>query len=87
MTAWGSNRSYYYRLGNDLIFGSELKAVLLHPEVPRRLDMTGLGFYLSLNYVPCPHTLVEGVDKAASWALDGVGRRPRRFRLLLATSS
>src|SRR5258708_27545729 len=25
--------------------------------------LTGLGFYLSLNYVPCPHTLVEGVNK------------------------
>ncbi|MEO8049409.1 MAG: asparagine synthase (glutamine-hydrolyzing) [Acidobacteriota bacterium] len=54
---------YYYRLGEDLLFGSELKAILLHPEVPRRLNLTGLGFYLSLNYVPCPHTLVEGVNK------------------------
>jgi len=54
---------YYYRLGSNLLFGSELKAVLAHPEVPRKLNLTGLGHYLSFNYVPCPHTLVEGVDK------------------------
>ncbi|HLN04137.1 MAG TPA: asparagine synthase (glutamine-hydrolyzing) [Bryobacteraceae bacterium] len=54
---------YYYKLGADLIFGSELKAILVHPEVPRKLNLTGLGHYLSLNYVPCPHTLVAGIDK------------------------
>jgi asparagine synthase (glutamine-hydrolysing) len=54
---------YYYKLGADLIFGSELKAILVHPEVPRRLNLTGLGHYLSLNYVPCPYTLVAGIDK------------------------
>ena len=54
---------YYYKLGADLIFGSELKAILVHPEVPRKLNLAGLGHYLSLNYVPCPNTLVVGIDK------------------------
>ena len=54
---------YYYRLGADLLFGSELKAILVHPEVPRKLNLTGLGHFLSLNYVPCPNTLVAGIDK------------------------
>ena len=27
------------------------------------IDLTGLNYYLSLNYVPCPYTLVEGVRK------------------------
>lgn len=54
---------YYYKLGSDLLFASELKGILVHPEVARKLNLTGLGHYLSFNYVPCPHTLVEGVDK------------------------
>ena len=54
----------YYRLrGKDLYFGSELKAILLHPEMERRMNGPGLDHYLSLNYVPGPHTLVEGVEK------------------------
>src|SRR5271165_1764147 len=30
---------YYYRRGEDLYFGSELKAILEHPDVPRLLDV------------------------------------------------
>jgi len=54
---------YIARRGEDLFFGSELKAILLHPEVERRLSMAGLDCYLTLNYVPCPWTLVEGIEK------------------------
>jgi asparagine synthase (glutamine-hydrolysing) len=54
---------YLAKYGEDLLFGSELKAVLIHPEVERRLSMEGLDCYLSLNYVPCPWTLVDGVEK------------------------
>ena len=54
---------YFTRLGQDLIFGSELKAILLHPEVERRISLEGLDCYLSLNYVPCPWTLVDGIVK------------------------
>ena len=54
---------YYYRHGRDLFFGSELKAILVHPEVERRLHPAGLNHYLSLNYVPSPHTLIEGIVK------------------------
>jgi asparagine synthase (glutamine-hydrolysing) len=60
---------YIAKYGEDLLFGSELKAILVHPEVERRLSMEGLDCYLSLNYVPCPWTLVNGVEKLppGSW--------------------
>ncbi len=54
---------YIARRGDDLFFGSELKAILIHPEIERRLSLDGLDCYLSLNYVPCPWTLVEGIEK------------------------
>ncbi len=54
---------YYLRRGPELYFGSELKAILAHPEIERRLDWEGLDRYLTLNYVPCPHTLVAGIRK------------------------
>jgi asparagine synthase (glutamine-hydrolysing) len=54
---------YFMRRGEDLFFGSELKAILIHPEIERRLSLDGLDCYLSLNYVPCPWTLVEGIEK------------------------
>jgi asparagine synthase (glutamine-hydrolysing) len=54
---------YFARRGENLFFGSELKAILIHPEIERRLSLDGLDCYLSLNYVPCPWTLVEGIEK------------------------
>jgi asparagine synthase (glutamine-hydrolysing) len=54
---------YFMRRGEELFFGSELKAILIHPEIERRLSLDGLDCYLSLNYVPSPWTLVEGIEK------------------------
>jgi asparagine synthase (glutamine-hydrolysing) len=60
---------YIARQGEDLFFGSELKAIFVHPEIGRRLSLEGLDCYLALNYVPCPYTLVDGIEKlpAGSW--------------------
>jgi len=54
---------YIAHRGSDLFFGSELKAILVHPEIPRELSLNGLDCYLSMNYVPSPWTLVEGITK------------------------
>lgn len=60
---------YYTHLRGELHFGSELKAILEHPDVPRQISERALGFYLSLNYVPSPLTLVDGIEKLGpgSW--------------------
>jgi asparagine synthase (glutamine-hydrolysing) len=54
---------YYALRGGDLYFGSELKTILVHPQIERRISSAGLDHYLSLNYVPGPYTLVEGIEK------------------------
>ncbi len=54
---------YFARHAKNIYFGSELKAILVHPEIDRRLSLPGLDGYLSLNYVPCPWTLVDGIEK------------------------
>jgi len=54
---------YFAQRGEDLYFGSELKTIFVHPEIDRSLSLNGLDCYLSLNYVPAPWTLVEGIEK------------------------
>jgi asparagine synthase (glutamine-hydrolysing) len=54
---------YIARIAEDLFFGSELKALFVHPEIDRRLSLQGLDCYLALNYIPCPWTLVDGIEK------------------------
>jgi asparagine synthase (glutamine-hydrolysing) len=54
---------YIAERGEDIFFASELKGILVHPEIERRLSLEGLDCYLSMNYVPCPWTLVDGIEK------------------------
>src|SRR6202790_212275 len=54
---------YYCTRGTNLYFGSELKALFAHPELDRKINSLALHHYTSLNYVPSPHTLVEGIEK------------------------
>ncbi len=54
---------YFARSLGNIYFGSELKAILRHPAISRTIDLAGLADYLSLNYVPGPRTLVEGIEK------------------------
>jgi asparagine synthase (glutamine-hydrolysing) len=53
----------YYADGRGrLVFGSEIKAMLRHPDVFARPDLGALGHYLSLKYVPAPETMFEGIS-------------------------
>lgn len=56
---------YLYRSGTQLYFASELKSLFAHDEIPRELDLNALNYYLALNYVPAPFTLVKGIEKLA----------------------
>lgn len=47
----------------DLVFGSEIKAVLEHPGVQAVPDMRGIDAYLSLGYSPGPGSFFRGIHK------------------------
>jgi asparagine synthase (glutamine-hydrolysing) len=77
---------YLARRGTDLHFGSELKAILAHPDIERNIDPDALSYFLSLNYIPHPHTLIEGVRKLEPGAWlewqNGRERTERYWQLL-----
>ena len=60
---FGKKPLYYADLGNTLLFGSELKALLEHPRCPDSLDFESLSRYLALEYVPTPYSIFDGVRK------------------------
>jgi len=54
----------YYWAGRDkLVFGSELKALIVHPDVPRQISLQALDVFLALEYIPAPLTIYEDVFK------------------------
>ena len=57
---FGKKPLYYSRRGDEIVFGSEIKA-LLAAGVPADLDDAALEDYLALRYVPAPRTLFRSV--------------------------
>ncbi|NOT12184.1 MAG: amidotransferase 1, exosortase A system-associated [Methylococcaceae bacterium] len=55
---------YYAELASgQFIFGSELKSLKEHPDLPRQLDQTAIEDYFGFGYVPDPKTIYKNVHK------------------------
>lgn len=59
----GKKPLYYRETPSHIIFGSEVKALLQHPQCPRELDFASLSKYLAYEYVPAPHCIFKGIHK------------------------
>jgi asparagine synthase (glutamine-hydrolysing) len=66
---------YYTVLPNGmLLFASELKALLIHPEVSRRVDPQAVEEYFAFGYVPDPKSIYLDVKKLEPGAYISVKR-------------
>src|SRR5687767_7459486 len=54
---------YYGWCGRTLVFGSELKSLLAHPDFRPEIDRQSLTLYLRYGYVPAPHSIYQAVKK------------------------
>ncbi len=75
---------YGFTRAGDLVFASELKGLLAHPGVERRLDPQALEDYLALGYVPDPKSIYRGIFKLPpghwlSWSIGEPEPVPRQY--------
>ena len=73
----------HYHAGPEVFaFGSELRALLEHPAVPRQLSFEGLSRYLAFEHIPAPHSILTDVAKLPPGHLLTVspGSKPRIVR-------
>lgn len=57
---------HYTRIGDHLIFASEIKSLLRYPGVSREVDLTGLDQVLCFPGVLSPRTLFRGIESLES---------------------
>lgn len=60
---FGEKPLYYGIFDGKLIYGSEPKTLLAHPDVNVDLDLNALRQYLSFDYVPAPHSIYKNINK------------------------
>jgi len=58
----GEKPLYYFWDGKRLIFGSEIKSILLH-DIKRSVNAQNLADYLSLRFSPSGNTMFRGIKK------------------------
>lgn len=59
----GEKPLYYWHSEQQLIFASELKALLQHPAVPTEIDPRSVGRYLACGYVPGAESIYANVNR------------------------
>jgi asparagine synthase (glutamine-hydrolysing) len=59
----GKKPLFYSFIGARLKFTSELKALMVDPDFPRRLDMGSLNYYLALGHVPANRCILKDTAK------------------------
>ncbi len=60
---FGIKPMYYAKMGNTLMFGSEIKSFLEHPAFVKELNTTALENYLTFQYSPTEETFFKNVYK------------------------
>jgi len=60
----GKKPLYYALLADGhVVFASELKALLVHPDLDRRIDVRAIEEFFAFGYVPDPRTIYAGIAK------------------------
>lgn len=59
----GKKPLYYAMVGQDIVFGSEIKALFAHPGVSRSIDPVSIYQYLGLKNTASPRTVYAGVKQ------------------------
>src|SRR5688500_4794184 len=54
---------YSHQPGRRILFGSEIKSLLAHDDLPREVDRTGLLNFFAYGHAIAPHTIYQGIRK------------------------
>lgn len=78
----GKKPLYYFHRPGLIVFASEIRAMLVYPEIDGDIDPVAFSDFLTFNYIPDPHTIYERVHKLppAHYAVfDKSGLRVERY--------
>jgi asparagine synthase (glutamine-hydrolysing) len=59
----GKKPLYYYQDHEKIVFGSEIKAILCHPNLQLQISDEAVSDYVSLGYVPAPKSIYRRIHK------------------------
>ncbi|HOV21524.1 MAG TPA: asparagine synthase (glutamine-hydrolyzing), partial [bacterium] len=59
----GQKPLIYSLVGKDIVFSSEIKSILLYPEIKKEINLEALSDYLTYQAIPSPNTIFKDIKK------------------------
>lgn len=59
----GEKPFYYAFINNTFLFASELKALLQHPSVEKKINPSAINYFFTYEFVPAPFSIIDQVYK------------------------
>jgi asparagine synthase (glutamine-hydrolysing) len=59
----GKKPLYYHQIDNDIVFASELKALLCLEQIPKNIRLDSVHDFFAYQYIPDPKTIFENIYK------------------------
>ncbi len=59
----GQKPLFFSEQNNEFLFASEVKSILAADNIMREVDYVAVHHYLSLRFIPPPHTMFKGISK------------------------
>ena len=78
---YGQKPLYYCHSQAGIVFASEIKSLLKHPDINSEIDIHNLSRYLSYEYIPAPHSILKDINKLLpghylKWDNDNINTTP-----------
>lgn len=83
----GEKPIYYGWMAKTFLFGSELKALRVHPNFENEINRDALALYLRYNYIPAPYTIYKGIYKVLPGTIVSLSSEEMRTKGSLPRSS
>ena len=77
----GVKPMFYSWTNNLFLFGSELKALVNHPQFKKEIDLNAAALFLTYNYIPAPYAIYKNTFKLTPGHYAILGLKDKSFQI------
>ena len=77
----GEKPLYYGWQGDSFLFGSELKALKMHPSFQEHIDKESLNLYFRYNHIPSPYSIYKNIYKLSPGSVLTLHQGEKKYKV------
>jgi asparagine synthase (glutamine-hydrolysing) len=77
----GEKPLYFGWQGDSFLFGSEIKALKMHPSFQEQIDKEALNLYFRYNYIPAPFSIYKNIYKLSPGSILTLRHGEKKYKV------